>query len=200
MLSRLFAFREGNVMRRLSVFNNMSLDGFIADSKGSMDWAHKAPDDAEWNAFTASNASSGGVLVYGRTTYDMMAGFWPTEAAMQMMPDVARGMNGAQKIVFSRTMKKADWQNSALYHDAVADMRRLKQEPGGDMVILGSASIVAQLSEVRLIDAYMIAVAPIVLGDGKSMFAGLSQPMGLALTDSRRFANGTLVQSYEVRG
>lgn len=187
-------------MRRLSVFNTMSLDGFVADAQGRMDWAHKAPDDAEWNAFTAGNASSGGVLVYGRTTYDMMAGFWPTPAAAQMMPDVAKAMNAAQKIVFSRSMQKAEWQNSALYHDAVADMRRLKQEKGGDMVILGSASIVAALSEARLIDAYMIAVAPIVLGGGKSMFAGLSEPMGLTLTDSRRFANGTVVQSYEVRG
>jgi len=186
-------------MRRLSVFNNMSLDGFIADRHGRMDWARKAPDDTEWNAFTAGNAAAGGVQVYGRTTYDMMAGFWPMPAAAQMMPDLARAMNAAEKIVFSRNMTKADWQNTSLYHDAVSDMRRLKSESGDDMVILGSASIIAQLSVARLIDAYMIAVAPLVLGGGKSMFAGLSQSLPLKLTESRRFANGTVVQSYEVR-
>ncbi len=65
-------------MPRLSVFNSVSLDGFIADAKGDMSWAHPRAADAEWDAFVAGNASGGGVLVFGRVTYDLMAGFWPT--------------------------------------------------------------------------------------------------------------------------
>ena len=80
----------------------------------------------------------------------------------------------------------------------VQTRRKLKQDKGEDLVILGSASIVSQLSAARLIDSYMIAVAPIVLGGGKTMFAGLSAPLSLKLTQSRPFKNGTVVLSYDL--
>ena len=74
-------------MRRLIVFNQMTLDGFIADMNGDMSWAHK--QDAEWNEFVQGNASGGGELVFGRITYEMMASFWPTPMAMKNLPVVA---------------------------------------------------------------------------------------------------------------
>jgi dihydrofolate reductase len=182
-------------MRKLMVFNSMSVDGFIADTKGDMSWAHK--QDEEWNSFMARNASGDGVLVFGRKTYEMMAGYWPTPMAAQNSPLVAKRMNELQKIVFSRTMEKASWQNTTLLKgDLVEDVRRLKQEAGASLVILGSASIVAQLSDARLIDEYQIAVASIALGGGKSMFAGIGEKLALKLVSTRSFQNGNVFLTY----
>jgi dihydrofolate reductase len=182
-------------MRRLTVFNAMSLDGFIADSTGDMSWAHQ--QDQEWNSFVAGNASGEGVLVFGRKTYDMMAGYWPTPLAAENAPVVAKRMNELQKIVFSRTMEKALWQNTTLLKgDLGAEVKRLKQQPGPDLVILGSASIVTQLSDARLIDEYQVALAPILLGAGRSMFAAIREKLALRLAGSRSFRNGTVFLTY----
>jgi len=183
-------------MRKLMVFNSMSLDGFIADGKGDMSWAHK--QDEEWNSFVAGNASGDGVLVFGRRTYDMMAGYWPTPMASQNSPVVAKRMNELQKIVFSHTMEKAFWQNTTLMKGELAvEMKRLKGQPGADMVILGSASIAAQLSDARLIDEYQVAMNPVVLGRGKSMFAGLREKLPLKLVRSQSFQNGNVFLTYQ---
>jgi dihydrofolate reductase len=99
-------------MRRLAVFNNLSLDGYIADESGDMSWAHK--QDPEWLAFTSENASGEAEMLFGRMTYDLMVGFWPTPQAREAMPDVARAMNETPKVVFSRTLEKAAWQNTRL--------------------------------------------------------------------------------------
>jgi dihydrofolate reductase len=89
-------------MRRLSAFVQVTLDGYFARADGDIGRAHDAGNDEEWNAFVAGNAQSGGVLVFGRITYAMMAAFWPAKAAIQTMPAVAEAMNSLQKIVFSR--------------------------------------------------------------------------------------------------
>ena len=99
-------------MRQLTVFNNVTLDGYIADARSDMSWAHQSPTDDEWNAFVSGNAQGGGALMFGRVTYDLMAAFWPTPAAMAAMPGVAAGMNRMPKYVFSRTMDTAAWQNT----------------------------------------------------------------------------------------
>jgi dihydrofolate reductase len=182
-------------MRRLTVFNAMSLDGFIADSTGDMSWAHQ--QDQEWNSFVAGNASGEGVLVFGRKTYEMMAGYWPTPMAAENAPVVARRMNELQKIVFSQTMEKALWQNTTLLRgDLGPEVKRLKRQPGPDLVILGSASIVTQLSDARLIDEYQVALAPILLGAGKSMFAAIREKLALRLAATRSFRNGTVFLTY----
>jgi dihydrofolate reductase len=182
-------------MRRLAVFNQVSLDGYIADAGGDMSWAHK--NDPEWNAFAAENAGGGGMLLFGRITYDLMAGYWPTPAARQAMPAVAEGMNRMPKIVFSRTMKQASWQNTTLVKgDIAAAVRKMKQEPGAGMVILGSGSIVSQLTQAGLIDEYQMVVNPVVLGKGKTMFEGVNENVTLKLTSTRAFNNGNVVLSY----
>jgi dihydrofolate reductase len=183
-------------MRRLSVFNNVSLDGYFTDAMGEMRWADQG--DPEWREFTAANANSNGVLLFGRVTYDLMIKFWPTPVALQMMPDVANGMNQAQKIVFSRTLDKATWNNTTIVkNDLVAQVRRLKNEPGAGMVILGSGQIVSQLTGAGLIDEYQIAVAPVVLGAGRTMFEGVMSRPRLRRTFARNFANGTVFLRYE---
>ena len=183
-------------MRKLAVFNNVTLDGYFTDARGDMSWAHK--DDAEWTAFAAENASGGGVLLLGRITYDLMASYWPTPAALANAPAVAEGMNRMQKVVFSRTLDKASWQNTTLVKgDIVAAVRRMKSEPGEGMVILGSGSIVSHLTQARLIDEYQIVVHPVVLGKGKTMFDGVKEKVSLRLTKTRAFGNGCVVLWYE---
>jgi dihydrofolate reductase len=161
-----------------------------------MSWAHK--HDAEWNAFVSGNASGSGVLVFGRKTYELMASYWPTPMALQNSPVVAKGMNEMPKIVFSRTLDKASWNNTKLVKgDLAAEVRKLKKGPGPDMVILGSGSIVSQLAQQNLIDEYQLAVSPIVLGKGRTLFEGVKEKLNLKLTNSRAFGNGTVFTCYQ---
>ncbi len=183
--------------RQLTVFNNISQDSYFTDAHGDMSWAHKAKDDAEWNAFVQGNAGSGGVLLFGRITYDLMAGFWPTPDAMKMDPIVAKKMNELQKIVFSKTMDKASWQNTTLIKaDLVTAIKKLKQEPGDDMVILGSGSIVAQLAGKGLVDEYQLIVTPVILGKGRTLFEGIDKQINLELIKTKAFGNGNVLLCY----
>ena len=183
-------------MRRLAVFNSVSLDGYFVDGNGDMSWVHK--NDDEWNAFVAGNASGSGVLVFGRITYEMMASYWPTPIALQNFPTVAKGMNDMQKIVFSRTLDQVSWSNTKLLKgDLPTEIRKMKKEPGPDMVILGSGSIVSQLAQENLIDEYQIALSPIVLGKGRTLFEGMKRKLDFKLTKSRTFRNGSVFLCYE---
>jgi dihydrofolate reductase len=183
-------------MRKLIVFNNVSLDGYFVDAKGDMSWAHK--QDAEWNAFAQENAGGGGELVFGRITYEMMVSFWPTPQAMEMMPAVAKGMNQARKVVFSTTLERASWNNTKVVKgDIAAEMRRMKKESGPGMAILGSGTIVAQLAQHGLIDEFQIVVNPIVLGKGRTLFDGINIKLPLKQTSTRTFGNGNVLLCYQ---
>ncbi len=185
-------------MRRLTSFTNVTLDGFFADANGDMSWAHKDTDNAEWQSFVEGNAQGGGCLVFGRVTYQMMAGYWPSQMAKKSNPVVAERMNEGPKIVFSRTLAKADWSNTTLIKtDAAAAMETLKAESGPDMAILGSGSIVAQLADAGLVDRLQLVVNPLALGKGKALFGPVRKPVPLKLADSRAFGNGKVVLTYE---
>jgi dihydrofolate reductase len=183
-------------MRKLVVYNSVSLDGCFTDTKGDMSWAHKA--DPEWQAFVSKNASGGGELVFGRITYELMASFWPTPLAARSNPIVAERMNNIPKVVFSRTLDKVSWSNTRLINgDLTVEVRKLKREPGPNLVIMGSGSIVAQLADVGLIDEYQIVLNPVALGKGRTLFDGVRARLQLKLTNSRIFGNGNVVLSYE---
>jgi dihydrofolate reductase len=183
-------------MRNIRVFENVSLDGFFADAKNDMSWAHK--HDEEWNAFASGNASGDGALLFGRVTYQMMAAFWPTPQAAAMLPEVAAGMNRMPKFVVSRTLERADWQNTTLLKgDLVREIQAIKASPGPDLVILGSGSLVSQLTDARLIDEYQLVVSPVVLGRGRTLFETVQERVNLTRTQSRTFGNGNVVLWYE---
>ena len=183
-------------MRRLAAFELVSLDGYFVDAQGDMSWAHT--QDPEWNEFSASNASGEGTLLFGRVTYEMMASFWPTPGAAQMAPVVAAAMNSMPKVVFSRTLQSASWKNTTLLKGGLAaEVRTLKSEPGPGLTILGSGSIVSQLTEASLIDDYQIVVCPIVLGKGRTLFETVQNSHPMKLTGTRAFANGNVVLWYE---
>ncbi|HEV7745360.1 MAG TPA: dihydrofolate reductase family protein [Pyrinomonadaceae bacterium] len=183
-------------MRKLLVFNSVTVDGYFTDKNNDMSWAH-AQADAEWNEFVAGNAKSGGEMLFGRVTYQMMESFWPTPAAANAFPEVAEGMNKSPKIVFSKTLDQATWTNTRLLKgDLIEEVRKLKEESGDQLVLMGSGSIVAQLAPAGLIDEYQMVVNPLILGDGRTMFAGVKEKIRLTLTDSRTFKNGNVLLSY----
>jgi dihydrofolate reductase len=187
-------------MQRLISFTQVTLDGYFTGSNGDLSWAHEGPQDAEWNAFVAENASGGGQLLFGRITYELMVSYWPTPAARANDPVVAEGMNNLPKVVFSRTLEKASWSNTRLVKgDLATAVRTLKREPGEGMAILGSGSIVSQLAQAGLIDEYQIVVKPVALGEGRALFDGIKQKLSLKLTKTRAFANGNVLLSYEPR-
>jgi len=183
-------------MPRLVVYNSVSLDGYFTDTNGDMSWAHKS--DPEWQAFVSENASGGGQLLFGRVTYDLMASFWPTPLAAQSNPIVVERMNGLRKFVFSTTLEKATWNNTTLLKgDLTAEVRKLKQQPGPNIVIMGSGSIVAQLADAGLIDEYQIVLNPLVVGKGRTLFEGVKNKLPMKLAKSRAFGNGNIVLCYE---
>jgi len=184
-------------MPRVNMFNNISLDGYFVDANGDMSWAHAGRDDPEMGEFTSKNAQGGGALVFGRITYELMKAFWPTPMAAQMMPEVAKGMNAARKYVFSRSLKDSDWANTVILNDDPAqEMARLKD--GGDkgLTILGSGSIVKQLTAAGFIDDFQFMVNPVVLGAGRTLFDGVSGRPSLTLENSRTFKNGNVFLHY----
>ena len=185
-------------MRQLAMFDSVSLDGFFTSPDGDMSWLHASAPNAEWDAFVAGNASGNGALVFGRITYQMMAGWWPTPAAAKMAPQVASGMNAMPKYVFSRTLNEATWNNTTLLGgDLATEMRALKASAGPDLVILGSGSLVGQLTELDLIDEFQVVVYPIIIGTGRSLFQGVTTKRRLKRTEERAFGNGNVFLRYE---
>jgi dihydrofolate reductase len=185
-------------MRKLIVFNHVSLDGYFVDKAGSMMWAKPGNDDAEWTGFVTENVSGEGTLIFGRVTYDLMNSYWPTPMALQHDAVVAERMNSLPKVVFSRTMDKASWNNTKLVKDDLPGaIRKMKQESGGGLVILGSGKIVSQLAQEGLIDEYHVVLNPVILGSGRTMFDGVTDKLSLKLTKTRAFKNGYVFTCYE---
>jgi dihydrofolate reductase len=185
-------------MRKLVVYNQISPDGYFVDHKGDMSWAHNSIEDKEWDEFVAGNATGGGVLLFGRITYELMAGFWPTEFAAQSMPVIAERMNNLPKILFSRITEKALWNYTKLIKEnMVSEVRNMKNEKGMDMVIMGSGTIVSELTKEGLIDEYQFVVIPVILGRGRTMFEDIKEKVSIELTNSRTFTNGNVFLCYK---
>ena len=187
--------QKGNPMNRLVVFSSISVDGYFTDAHGDMSWAHRS--DPEWDDFVAGNARQNSTLLFGRVTYEQMASFWPTPEGRRMAPEVAKGMNQASKIVFSRSLDKVSWTNTRLVNDDMPQaVRALKRNEGRDLVVLGSGSVVSQLAQEDLVDEYRLVLVPVVLGAGRTLFDGLRERVGLQLVDTRPFKNGNVVLGY----
>ena len=142
------------------------------------------------------------MILFGRVTYQMMASYWPTPTAINDDPIVANMMNSTPKIVFSRTLNKAEWNNTQLIRDHVAEeIIKLKQQPGKDLVLFGSANLMATLVRHDLIDEHRIMVNPVVLGSGMPLFPGIHRSLKLKLANTRVFRNGNVLLTYQpVRG
>lgn len=186
-------------MKKLQSFLLLSLDGYIADPNGDTSWAH-GPPDPDFDAMTRQSATGGGPLLMGRKTYETMRAFWPTAQAKKEIPEVARGMNDAKKFVFSRTLTKLDWENTVFVKgDLAKEVEKLKREAEKDITILGSGSLVTELAQAGLVDAFQFVVSPVALGAGIQLFAGLDGKLELVLESSKAFKNGMIVSSYVPR-
>jgi dihydrofolate reductase len=182
-------------MGKVSAFNFVTLDGYLEGPKRDISW-HKA--DAEWTAYAVEGLKSGNILLFGRVTYELMASYWPTPIAINNDPVVAEGMNKAEKIVFSRTLKKVGWSNTRLVKgDIGEEIRKMKQTPGKNMTLLGSGSILTQLAEEGLIDEFQFKVDPVALGEGTPIFKNIKHRLNLKLTSTRTFKNGAVLLCYQ---
>lgn len=183
-------------MGQLSVFNFLTLNGFYeGPEKGGISW-HSHHAGGEEAGFAAEGAGSNSMLLFGRVTYEMMASWWPTPMAMETMPDIAKGMNASDKIVFSRTLKNAEWENTRIIKNNIGEaVKELKKDRS--LTILGSGSIVTQLADLGLIDVYQLMIDPVALGKGHSLFSGMQRQLDLRLKDHRIFKSGTVLLTYE---
>jgi len=181
-------------MGKLTVFNFITLNGFFRGPGGDIGWHGHG---AEENEYAASNLGSGNILLFGRVTYEMMAGYWPTPEAAANTPEVAAGMNAAEKIVFSRTLGEAAWNNTRVVRDDIeGEIREMKRLRDRNMTLLGSGSIVALLADLGLVDEYEIMVDPVVIAAGKQIFGGITRRIDLRLLEARAFGSGAVLLRY----
>jgi dihydrofolate reductase len=189
-------------MRKITVFNHVTVDGFFAGPNGEIDWFKVIEKDDEWDKYTHEQSSkSGNTLIFGRTTYEMMKNYWPIPDAIKNDPGMARVVNNSQKMVFSKTLQNVEegvnWKNIQLFHEIKPEeIIRLKEQKGEDFTILGSGSIVQQFSNLGLIDEYQLVIVPVILGVGKSLFKDVKK-MNMKLLGSRAFKNGIVLLHYQ---
>lgn len=182
-------------MRTLTVFNFITLNGFYKGDDNDISWHRHGEEEAQYSAKAMKKDT---ILLFGRVTYEMMASWWPTPMAAEAYPEVAKGMNNAEKIVFSNTIEDPKWMNTKVISDNIIEkIRQLKSQPGKDMTILGSGSIVSQFADAGLIDSYEIMTDPVVIASGTPIFNGIKKPLNLQLTDSKVFNSGVILATYK---
>jgi len=182
-------------MRKLFAFNMVTLDGFFEGPNQDISW-HNV--DEEFNQFAIEQTSSVDTILFGRKTYEGMASYWPTEAAIKDDPAVAGLMNSLPKIVFSRTLQKAEWNHSRLIKDNIAEeILKLKRQPGKEIAVFGSADLLSTLIRMDLIDEHRIMVNPVVLGSGTPLFKDVKEQFNLKLIRSRIFDSGNVLLYYQ---
>ena len=185
-------------MRRLIVSNLMSLDGFVAGPKGELDWfVHEGfMIGTEFGKYAREMISSVDAILLGRLTYQEFVSYWPT--ATDNDPVITERINSLPKIVFSKTLERVEWNNARLVKGNAADeVRRLKEQPGRDLVIYGSAELVSALMKENLIDEFHIIIQPVVLGKGKPEFKDLNQRHNLKLVEAKPFKSGAVWLRYQ---
>lgn len=161
-------------MRNIIMTMWVTLDGFVAGPDGEMNWMGEINDEDN-GPYQDQFVSAADTLLLGRTTYESFAGSWPNVPDSPDTPEglkaYARKLNEMRKIVFSKTLGNADWNNSTVRREIIpAEITQLKQEPGNNIIIYGSASLVQTLASHNLIDRYQLLLYPIALGKGKPLF------------------------------
>lgn len=182
-------------MVQLNSFTFITLNGFFKGEHEDTSW-HQHQGEAAKFADEASGSDN--VLIFGRKTYEMMAGFWPSPMAHELFPIVAENMNKSRKIVCSNTLKKAEWHNTEIISgDIVSRLTELKNTSENNMTILGSGSLITQLTDAGLIDNYLIMLDPVALGSGTPLFGGLKNVCTFKLSSCKVFEkDGILLLNY----
>ncbi len=178
---------------------NVSVDGYIADARGNIDWSEPSDELHQyWNDFERETA----LAFYGRRLYELMAGYWPTADqapdATALIVDFARTWRAMPKVVFSRTLKSVDWNSRLERGDPVEVVTKLKAETDGRLEVAG-ATLAAPIVQAGLVDEYRIVVAPTAVGGGTPFFPTLPSWMSLRLLQNRTFPGGTVLLRYEAK-
>lgn len=183
-------------MRKLLVSNLVSLDGYLAAPDGDLSWFAVGPD---FFAYVNKMMPTLGMILFGRVTYEMMAGYWTKPEVTRDDPVVAPFMNELPKLVASRTLQKAgwgSWDNATVTADPVQKVRQLKSQPGKDLVIFGSGGLVSTLADAGLIDEYRMMMNPVILAQGIPMFRGMQKRIPLELMASEVFDKKMVMLTY----
>ncbi|MFD4351007.1 dihydrofolate reductase family protein [Nocardia sp. NPDC058518] len=179
-------------MRKLIYGFGVSLDGYVNDRDGSIDWTD--PDD-ELHQFHNDRFRGLDVALNGRRLYELMAEYWPyvPEDAPRITREFGELWTAKPKVVFSRTLTEVEWNSTLVSANAVEEVRRLKADGDGVMEV-GGASLAASLMPHGLIDEYQVFVSPVVLGGGTPMFPSLDKRIKLRLVETRRFDTAVLLR------
>lgn len=195
-------------MRRMVMFARVTPDGYLGAPAGALDWM--TPDDELDRAIMGSGPVVD-TFVFGRKTYEMMAGYWPKAIAdaetaadphdpRRRTPETrAMGvaLNENAKLVFSTKLREASWKNTRLLRTFdPAEIDALKRGTGGDMLVLGSGSIVSQLTQHGLLDEYQLVVSPMLLGSGVPLLRDVTRRVPLELLEARAFPTGNVLLRY----
>ena len=181
-------------MRELVLQMSVSIDGYVANADGAHDWGYRGEDPAttEWKLASLRGA---GAHVMGRQTYEDMASVWP-----QSTSDVGAAMNEIPKVVFSKTLARAEWAESQIAAGDLADeIARLKAQEGGYLLAHGGSTFAQALSRERLVDEYRLLIQPAALGDGRPLFKDLRSRLALELVESQTYSTGAALHVYRPR-
>lgn len=198
---------RGRSNRNVILFMHKSLDGFVGQPNDEkLAWSSKAKDISKYMGQKLLQTVD--TMLLGRVTYKGFERDWPAMAKDPQTPkeirDFAKWIEDTPKMVFSKTLDKVGWKASTLVRvkndtDIANAVRKLKQQPGGDMVVFGCASFAQTLARLGLIDEYQFKLEPVALGSGLPLFQGLQQPANLELTHAKAFKSGTVALYYKAK-
>ena len=183
------------VVRRLILQTSLSIDGYVAALDRSHPWSEGGDGDDSVKQWILDSVSAAGAHLMGRVTYQEMAATWPTSTS-----EFARPMNEIPKVVFSRTLERADWPETRIARgDLREEIEKLKGEPGNDLIAYGGARLDQALTRLGVVDEYRLMIQPAALGDGLPLFKDLPEPLHLDLIEARTYAGGLAIHIYRPR-
>lgn len=178
----------------------VSIDGYFEAPGHDLSWHHV---DEEFNNFAAAQMREADTILFGRRTYQLMESFWPSKAGLEDDPVVAKLMNESQKVVVSKSLKSVTetniWKHVRLINDNVEDqIKRLKKEKGGDIILLASSNLCVSLLKWGLLDEIRVMINSVTIGKGTPLFEGSEDKVRLKLTKTRTFQSGNVLLTYDV--
>ena len=184
-------------MRKLIMWNIITLDGYF---EGNQNWDlpfHNVVWGQELEKLSIEQLNSADYLVFGRVTYEGMAAYWTKAEGEIAELEIAKLMNRIPKLVFSKTLKSAEWNNTTLINEnASAEIKKLKEEGGRDMYVFGSANLSETFVNDNLFDEYRIGIAPVILGSGRPLFRQGIASKNLSLVSTQQLLTGGVVLKY----
>jgi dihydrofolate reductase len=185
-------------MRKVVLFAHMSLDGFAGDVNGGLSFLSY---NEELQKYADEVVKTVGAPLYGKTTYHLMEGYWPTmlnnPEADKHSVEHARWVEDVPKVVFSTTLNDVSWNNTTLIKENVAEeIHKLKEQPGKDLVIFGSPGLAKSLMNLGLIDEYKLTLHPVILGNGISLFDNKIPMSSLKLLETKTLGSGVITLHY----